>query len=247
MEIIPVIDLMGGRVVHAKGGLRDFYEPIKSVLTCATDLTSVVADLNIFFPFNTVYIADLDAILGKELVLEQYQQLVADFPNISFWLDAGIREEKDLARLFDIEGIRPVLASETLHDVTLLPGDGETILSLDFRQGQFLGDQNLWEDEKLWPHQVILMQLDYVGTRQGPDIRLFNKIMDKNKGVKVVMAGGVRGGKDLELLKEAGVAKVLVASALHDGGLSRAMLEKITKKALPFDVKGSAFNLSKLS
>ena len=247
MEIIPVIDLMGGRVVHAKAGLRDFYEPIKSVLTCATDLRSVVADLNIFFPFNTVYIADLDAILGKELDLEQYQQLVADFPNISFWVDAGIREESDLALLFDIEGIRPVLASETLHDVTLLPGDEDTILSLDFRQGQFLGDYSLWEDEKLWPHQVILMQLDYVGTRQGPDLSLFNKVLDKNKGVNIVMAGGVRGGKDLELLKEAGVAKVLVASALHDGGLSRAMLETITKKALPSNAKGSAINLSKLS
>jgi uncharacterized protein related to proFAR isomerase len=62
-----------------------------------------------------------------------------------------------------------------------------------------------------------------------------------------VMAGGVRGGKDLELLKEAGVAKVLVASALHDGGLSRAMLEAITKKALPLNAKGSTINLSKLS
>ncbi len=247
MEIIPVIDLMGGRVVHAKAGLRDFYEPIKSVLTCATDLSSVVADLNIFFPFNTVYIADLDAILGKELVLEQYQQLAVDFPNISFWLDAGIREENDLARLFNIEGIRPVLASETLHNITLLPGDGETILSLDFRQGQFLGDHSLWEDKNLWPHQVILMQLDYVGTRQGPDMDLLKKVMDKNKRVDVVMAGGVRGGKDLELLKEAGVAKVLVASALHDGGLSRAMLEAITKKALPLNAKGSTINLSKLS
>ena len=247
MEIIPVIDLMGGRVVHAKAGLRDFYEPIKSVLTCATDLSSVVADLNIFFPFNTVYIADLDVILGKELVLEGYQQLVVDFPNISFWLDAGIREEKDLAGLLNIEGIRPVLASETLDNTAMLPGDGETILSLDFRHGQFLGDHSLWEDEKLWSDQVILMQLDYVGTRQGPDMGLLKKVMGKKKGVNIVMAGGVRGGKDLELLKEAGVAKVLVASALHDGGLSRATLETLTKKALPFDAKGSAINLSRLS
>ena len=77
--------------------------------------------------------------------------------------------------------------------------------------------------------------------------QVLKKVMGKKKGVNIVMAGGVRGGKDLELLKEAGVAKVLVASALHDGGLSRAMLETLTKKALPFDAKGSAINLSRLS
>ena len=246
MEIIPVIDLMGGRVVHAKEGLRDYYEPIKSVLTSAIDLSSVVTDLKSFFPFNTVYIADLDAISGQELAVGQYQQLVADFPGISFWLDAGIKEEEDLAVLSNIGGIRPVLASETLHDMTLLPGGGETILSLDFRHGQLLGDSRLWEDENLWPDQVILMHLDYVGNSQGPDMGLLKKVMDRNKEVNVVMAGGVRGDRDLELLNDAGVEKVLVATALHEGGLSRTILEIVTKKHCPM-IKGSAINVSKLS
>ena len=148
--------------------------------------------------------------------------------------------------LSNIGGIRPVLASETLHDMTLLPGGGETILSLDFRHGQLLGDSRLWEDENLWPDQVILMHLDYVGNRQGPDMGLLKKVMDRNKEVNVVMAGGVRGDRDLELLNDAGVEKVLVATALHEGGLSRTILEMVTKKHCPM-IKGSAINLSKLS
>lgn len=228
MEIIPVIDLMGGRVVHAKAGLRDDYAPIKSLLTQASDLRSVVADLHAFFPFKTMYIADLDAISGQPLALAQYQQLATDFPEIVFWLDGGIKEQKDLAVLAQVLGIKPVLASETLQDLSVLSYAPKAVLSLDFRQGLFLGDHCLWQDAALWPDQVIVMNLDYVGVGQGPDMALLKKVRLKSSQVNIVAAGGVRGIEDLELLKEASVAKVLVASALHDGSLSQEMLANLT-------------------
>jgi phosphoribosylformimino-5-aminoimidazole carboxamide ribotide isomerase len=228
VEIIPVIDLMGGRVVHAKAGLRDDYAPIKSLLTQASDLRSVVADLHAFFPFKTMYIADLDAISGQPLALAQYQQLARHFPEIVFWLDVGIKEQKDLADLAKVVGIKPVLASETLQDISLLSDALKAVLSLDFGQGQFLGDNRLWQQAELWPHQVIIMNLDYVGVGQGPDMALLKKVRAKNSQVNIVAAGGVRGIDDLELLKEASVAKVLVASALHDGSLSQEMLANLT-------------------
>lgn len=228
MEIIPVIDLMGGTVVHAKAGLRDNYAPIKSLLTQASDLRSVIADLYAFFPFKTIYIADLDAISGQPLVLAQYQQLAMDFPKIIFWLDAGIKEQKDLAALAQVVGIRPVLGSETLQDLSVLSEAPRALLSLDFKQGKFLGDHCLWQDAALWPDQVIVMNLDYVGVGKGPDRALLKKVRVKNQQVIIVAAGGVRDFDDLELLREVGVAKVLVASALHDGSLRQEMLANLT-------------------
>jgi phosphoribosylformimino-5-aminoimidazole carboxamide ribotide isomerase len=228
VEIIPVIDLMGGSVVHAKAGLRDDYAPIKSLLTQASDLWSVVADLYDFFPFKTIYIADLDAISGQPLALAQYQQLVMDFPEVIFWLDAGIKEQRDLATLAKIVGIKPVFASETLQDRSVLSDREKAVLSLDFKQGQFLGEQGLWQDAALWPAQVIVMNLDYVGVGQGPDMALLKKVRAKHQQVTIVAAGGVRGGEDLDLLNKAGVTKVLVASALHDGSLCQEMLANLT-------------------
>lgn len=228
MEIIPVIDLMGGRVVHAKAGLRDDYAPIKSLLTQASDLCSVVADLHDFFPFKTIYIADLDAISGQPLALAQYQQLAMNFPEIIFWLDTGIKEQKDLAVLATIIGIEPVFASETLQDLSVLSDRAKGLLSLDFKQGQFLGEQGLWQDAALWPAQVIVMNLDYVGVGQGPDMALLETVREKHQQVTIVASGGVRGGEDLDLLKKAGVAKVLVASALHDGSLCQEVLANLT-------------------
>jgi len=228
VEIIPVIDLMGGIVVHAKAGLRDDYDPIKSVLTAATDLGSVVTDLSAFFPFKTMYIADLDAIAGREFKVMQYQQLVADFPHIIFWLDAGIRTAADNLALTEIAGIRPIVASETLQDFSLLSDISGGVLSLDFHHGQFLGDMRLWQQTELWPNQVIVMNLDVVGSGRGPDIALLKKVRTKNPQANRVVAGGVRGIEDLRLLRAEGVEKVLIASALHDGSLSYEMLEMVT-------------------
>ena len=62
MQIIPVIDVMGGIVVHASGGDRAHYQPLKSILTSSCDPFEVITDLLAWHDFKKVYIADLDAI-----------------------------------------------------------------------------------------------------------------------------------------------------------------------------------------
>ena len=42
LKLIPVIDLKNGAVVHAKQGIRENYQPIKSVLTTKSDIYSVL-------------------------------------------------------------------------------------------------------------------------------------------------------------------------------------------------------------
>ena len=45
MRIVPVIDLMGGCVVHARGGRRETYRPIRSALTASSASTTAVGSL----------------------------------------------------------------------------------------------------------------------------------------------------------------------------------------------------------
>ena len=49
-------------------------------------------------------------------------------------------------------------------------------------------------------------------------------------GLEVTAGGGVRGRADLDRLKACGVRNVLVASALHDGRLSRSEVTPFTSK-----------------
>src|SRR5215471_20002462 len=66
MEIIPVIDLKGDTVVHARMGRRDDYRPIRTPLSATSDPVDVTRGLLSIHPFTTLYVADLDAIERRD-------------------------------------------------------------------------------------------------------------------------------------------------------------------------------------
>jgi phosphoribosylformimino-5-aminoimidazole carboxamide ribotide isomerase len=216
IEIIPVIDLMGGIVVQGRGGDRENYTPINSVLTQHTDLINVITDFLNLGAFNTIYIADLDAIMMQQNNTSLYSQLSRLFPSITFWIDAGIQSYQ---HWLDVRqtGVIPVIGSETLQEVAWLENEQDAILSLDFQSEQFLGSEQLINHPELWPNHVIVMNLDYVGSDLGPDLRLIKKIQTFGSDINIVAAGGVRTNRDLVMLEQEKIKKVLIASALHTG------------------------------
>jgi phosphoribosylformimino-5-aminoimidazole carboxamide ribotide isomerase len=70
------------------------------------------------------------------------------------------------------------------------------------------------------------MNLARVGSALGPDLELIAALRRLAPRSRWYAAGGVRNGLDLRRCREAGAAGVLVASALHDGRISRADLEQ---------------------
>lgn len=226
MEIIPVIDLMGGIVVHARGGEREFYPPLESVLTQHLEPEEVIADLLAMYPFKRFYLADLDAIFYQNPDIDLYNLLLKRFPEITFWIDMGIQTQQQWMTLNKIKRIKPVIASETLNDLNLLTAERNSILSLDFQYEKFLGEPDLWRQPDIWPKNIIVMNLDYIGAQAGPDIDLLQQVRTKRTDAKIFAAGGVRNKQDLTVLKQEGIAGVLIASALHNGKLSIEMLKE---------------------
>lgn len=228
MQIIPVIDICRGNVVHAKGGNRQHYPPLESVITQYKQPLRVVEDLLNFYQFNTIYIADLDGIFYQAPDMALYHQLTKYFPNIMFWIDVGIQTKQQWTTLNEVEGIKPIIASESLQDIDVLKLEKQGLLSLDFQHGECLGKPEIWQQSELWLSHVIAMNLDKVGAQSGPDIALLQEIRDKRNDVEVIAAGGIRSLQDLKILKQEGTSSVLVASALHNGDLSVEMLREIT-------------------
>lgn len=229
MLIIPVIDLMGGKVVHARGGQRERYLPINSQLTSSVYPNAVIKQLLTWFPFPIMYIADLDAIETGEIDKAFYLQLLQLFPDLTIWLDVGIRNKLDWLVWSDIPRIKPVLGSESLEDIELLTQLQSTdfILSLDFKQDSLLGELSLFEHSELWPETIIVMSLDAVGSEGGPDIELLKQIKSIKPKANLYAAGGVRGVDDLVNLKNSHVTGALIASALHKGDVSVDMIRQI--------------------
>jgi phosphoribosylformimino-5-aminoimidazole carboxamide ribotide isomerase len=236
LEVIPVIDLKSKQAVRAKMGERHLYAPIKTPLAATSVPCDVIAGFLSLHPFRTIYIADLDAIEGGETHREVIRELQTDFPDLHFWIDPGVTSLSDARLWLTSERVHLVIGSETWRDadeLAQLRDDPRVILSLDFRGATFQGQAALLNNENLWPRRLIVMTLARVGSDAGPDLECLKRIIERAEPRAVYAAGGLRGKDDLRLLREAGAAGVLVASALHDGRLGKSDLIEPAKKGEP--------------
>ncbi len=221
-ELIPVIDLMQGQVVHARRGDRQAYQPLRSRLVEGCAPVAVVDALIDATGACHLYIADLDAIRGLGDHRAQIAALAVRHPTVEFWVDGGFAGADAARALHEATGALPILGSETLAEPAALArleaAGVPALLSLDHRAGVPLGPD--WaHDPAGWPMRVIAMELARVGAAAGPDLALIARLRAQRPDVAVIAAGGVRDAADLATLDAAGVPAVLVASALHDGWL----------------------------
>jgi phosphoribosylformimino-5-aminoimidazole carboxamide ribotide isomerase len=231
MEIIPVIDVRNGTVVHARMGRRDDYRPIRTNLSPTSDPVDVVRGLFSIYPFPTLYVADLDAIEKRGDNGAALQRLQTAFPDLTLWVDNGIAQFDAAERWLAANSGHLVLGSESQADLTLirrLAGEPGVVLSLDFRGAAFAGPAELLADPGCWPGKVIAMTLARVGSRAGPDMDVLAAVRKAGATRMVYAAGGVRDATDLTALARAGIAGALVASCLHDGRLSGEDIAALT-------------------
>lgn len=241
-EIIPVIDLLDGRVVHARRGNRQHYQPIQSSLCDGSDPITILQALLELYPFDQLYIADLSAIQKRN----NHQGIIADikahYPHLQIWLDAGISCANDL-NTWQKPELNWVIGSESLRklddylNLKKLCGENH-VLSLDFAAQGYQGPSELIKESTYWPDKVIAMTLSQIGSDSGPDSQILAQLINRSNGQKIYAAGGARHTMDVQQLKEMGASGALIASALHNQQITSAELGKLlntdptkTKKA----------------
>jgi phosphoribosylformimino-5-aminoimidazole carboxamide ribotide isomerase len=230
MDVIPVLDLKDGVVVHARMGQRDKYRPIETPLSPTSNPIDVARGLLSIYPFTTVYIADLDAIARSGDNNPALTRLRNEFPDLTFWVDIGVADRPSARGWLDTGLGHLVLGSETQEDATLVRGlcrDDRIILSLDYRGDAFVGPQALLREADAWPRRIIAMTLARVGSVMGPDWNRLAAIKSCRPDKLVYAAGGVRDADDLVALARLGAAGALVASCLHNGKLAGAQIARL--------------------
>jgi phosphoribosylformimino-5-aminoimidazole carboxamide ribotide isomerase len=232
MQVIPVIDLKGGQVVHARAGRRDQYRPIETPLSPTSLPSDVIAGLLRLFPFPRFYVADLDAIERCGAHDGVLHLLKSSHDGLDFWVDSGVSEEAD-ATAWLLRGLgQLVLGSETQRGTELVRGlrhHPSVVLSLDFDADGFRGPPVLLQEPDLWPADVIVMTLARVGAGAGPDLERLAEIRRQAEGRRIYAAGGVRNAAELRTLAEIGVTGALVATALHGGAISTSEIERLAR------------------
>ncbi|MCG3145643.1 MAG: hypothetical protein HONDAALG_03278 [Gammaproteobacteria bacterium] len=223
MEIIPVIDLKGGLVVHARRGDRRHYAPLASRLCSSNEPLTVARALVALGTVGTLYVADLDAITGAGDHGAVLRSLLEAMPQVDIWLDAGYTTPEQIKRVASAR-ITPVLGSESITCLThyhhLRTSAPDAVLSLDRRGEQVLGPAELARRATLWPRRVIHLDLARVGSAEGPDVAAIRRMHARSPATALYAGGGVRGVDDLRALGLAGARGALIATSLHEGRIS---------------------------
>lgn len=221
MRVIPVLDLIAGKVVRARFGDRASYRPIETPLAATADPLEVTAGLMALHPFDTVYVADLDGIEGRGRNDHAVDGLTSRWPGLAVWVDNGIADSAEAQAWLTGTRARLVIGSESQTSPALLRALGlQAVLSLDWRGEAFAGPTELLDEVEAWPADVIVMTLARVGGGAGPDLtRLADVLKAAGPSRTVFAAGGVRDLGDLEALANIGIAGALVSTALHDSRL----------------------------
>lgn len=209
-----MIDLAGGRAVHARGGRRDAYAPVRSALLGPGEEGDPVALARAYlrYPVPEIYVADLDAIAGHPL-----SPTIARLADLGapLWLDAG-RATRDFA-----PNVRPVIGLETMVDWAELGARRAPAFSLDLRGGIPLAGREKPAElarraVSAGASAVILLDLARVGSMAGLDWVTVEAVRASTLGVELVVGGGVRDRSDIERLTDLGCDGALVATALHE-------------------------------
>jgi phosphoribosylformimino-5-aminoimidazole carboxamide ribotide isomerase len=235
MVILPVLDLRGGQVVRGVGGRREQYRPVASQLAPSSEPAAVATAFRRNFGLTELYLADLDAIAGAAPARDVYARLRAD--GFRLWIDAGIRRAAqaiDLARegaACVVVGLETVAGPDALAGAVEELGD-RVAFSLDLYAGRPLGDVAAWPASDaegiaaaavtLGVRRLIVLDLVNVGTAAGLGTEeICVRLARSYAHLTIYAGGGLRNAGDLRRLRHAGVHGALVASALHDGTLTR--------------------------
>ena len=241
MRLIPVIDLLKGQAVHAVRGERNNYQPVKSVLTDTADPADLARAYRERLGLDELYIADLDAIQGfSGTANRDFISSLARSRQTRVILDSGITDARAARRWLDAGISKAVIGSETLLAVSALkeiPGmidRDRLIFSLDMRAGKTVSDcpalsamspiEALQELHSAGWQEVLLLDLDRVGTGGGIGMPLLVEARSQFPGLSLLAGGGIAGPEQLFELKSLGFAGVLVATVLHNGTIDARQL-----------------------
>ena len=240
MKIIPVIDILNGVAVHAVRGRRKEYQPLKSILCDSADPVAVASAFKTC-GFKELYVADLDAIMGKS---ENFSVLedIAEKTGLRLMVDAGICDLKLARQLFQRKVTKIIIGTETLQNLDFVKeatdsfGSGKVIVSLDLKAGKVLSKSESLQSmsalelacklQGVGVGELIVLDLARVGSGEGVELALLEQVL-KKVNMRVLVGGGIRNVADLVKLKELGVHGALIATALHSGKITVNELRKV--------------------
>jgi len=239
MELIPAIDLSGGRVVRLLHG--DFDRETRYA-DAPEDLYRRYADAGA----QRLHVVDLDAARGTGSNTAIWATLTA-MGSLKVQLGGGLRNPSALEAAFAAGIDRAVLGSvavthpQWVCDCLNAFGAQRIVLALDVRiDGDGIprlathGWQNqtqtsLWDAVTHFQSagliHVLCTDVGRDGAMSGPNLELYAEALQRHPGIAWQASGGIRHSADLRALDALGVSAAVSGRALLDGHLTMEELQ----------------------
>ena len=248
--MIPVLDLRAGRAVLARGGRRDTYAPVRSLLVAGGaggDPLALARAYRDSLDCDEWYVADLDALAGGAV----QHALLGALAGLRgrLLVDAAATTPERAGELVAGGAARVVVGLETLPSFNALAGIARAIgpkrvvFSLDLRNGAPLAEAPLSGTPleiasgavTAGAGAIIVLDLARVGGGRGVDVGLVNAVRRAHPHVELLAGGGIGTARHLERLADAGLDGALVATALHEGRIRREDIATVRRADHPSD------------
>lgn len=231
-DILPAIDLRGGRVVRLRQG--DFARE-----TAYSDDPVAVARGFAAAGARWLHVVDLDgARLGRPVqgaVIGDIVEAVGERLNVE--IAGGLRTADQVADAFALGAARAVIGTAALDDASLAAalvashGSERIAVAIDVRDGMAIGHgwssgiagvdaadaiERLADTGVDW-FEVTSIERD--GLLDGPDLVLYGRLVKLARG-RIIASGGIATLDDLRAVRELGVAGAIIGRALYEGRLT---------------------------
>ena len=219
---IPVIDLKQHQAVSGKSGMRNTYQPLRTVFAPSSNPVEIAQGLKLNGA-DEMYIADLDLIESDGHNIADIKMVNTILPVI---FDGGVKNCEAFEFFLDY-AYKIIIPTETLESVEEMEKIFERypkeriVVSIDVKNNELFArnmDMNLEEFKeilkRLDPNEIILLDITGVGTEKGYNKELLDKFDDMKD--KLIVAGGLNK-ESLGQLDSLGIKKVLIGTSLHSG------------------------------
>jgi phosphoribosylformimino-5-aminoimidazole carboxamide ribotide isomerase len=227
VQIIPAIDILGGRCVRLWQG--DFEQPTMY----SDDPTSMTRDFE-RAGAPRVHIVDLDAARGSGDNRELIRSVIAATA-VSIQIGGGVRSEEQVSEWLAAGASAIVMGTAAVREPGLLSycaeqHGGQVYAALDIRNGkpavsgwveiETATVEDLIRRWNMLPLAgVVVTATERDGTLSGPDLEALRHVRSICK-LPIQYSGGVSSLEDLRAVREADAAAVILGRSLYEGKIS---------------------------
>lgn len=236
-EVIPAIDLIGGKCVRLSQG--DFSR--QTVYDASpVEMAKRFEDAGL----KRLHLVDLDGAKAGHVVNLDVLESVARATSLEIDFSGGIKTDDELGAVFGVGakfagvGSLAVMKPDIFHRWLRVAGPEKILLGADVRNGKIAVDGWLTDTyldvvdflkrcAEMGLRTAYVTDISKDGLLAGASFDLYKTILKEVPTLRLIASGGVSSVADIELLKSIGCSGVIVGKAIYEGRIS---LEELSQR-----------------